>query len=114
MLEKTYQRTCNRNLGHIRPIQCLIKARIGFSEPHYSDVMALQVFAAMNNNYNIQLKGLWMNPVGKGAWFNRNSDTDPAVMAVIKVYLKPEVRSAYNYSSTGNSSSQQQVPDLQR
>lgn len=99
--------------GIIRPHTMLIKARIGFSEPHYTGwLMALAgILQAMNNNYNIQLEGVWDEP----CWEGELVLTGQLILILLlwqllKFILKPEVRSAYKFiRAQSNSSSQQQA-----
>ncbi len=82
----------------IRPHKMLIKARIGFTEPHYTAwLIALAgILQAMNNSYHIQLEGVWDESCLEGDLILAGRLVLALLLwQLLKFLLKPEVRSAY-------------------
>lgn len=82
----------------IHPHSILVKARIGFSEPHYTGwLMALAGFLqAMNHSYIIHLDGVWDEPCLEGEIsLAGRLILVQLVWQLLKFILKPEIRSAY-------------------
>lgn len=82
----------------IFPRKMLIKARIGFSEPHYTGwLMAVAgMLQAASPSYDIQLEGIWDE-----AWLEGEIIISGRIMParllwqILKFIIKPEIRSAY-------------------
>lgn len=97
----------------IHPHRMLIRARIGFTEPHYTGwLIALAgILQAMNHAYNIQLEGVWDEPCFAGELILAGRlILIQLLWQLLKFILKPEIRSAYKRIRTQkNPSSQQQA-----
>lgn len=95
----------------IHPHKILVKARIGFSEPHYTGwLMALAgILPAMNKTYHIQLEGVWDEACLEGEIIIAGKLMLLQLLwQFISFILKPEVRSAYKRIRTQKSSSMYQ------
>lgn len=84
----------------IRPRKMVIKAKIGFSEPHYTGwlMAAAGWLQAASQNYQIQVEGVWDE-----AWLEGDMMIGGRVMParlfwqILKFIIKPEIRSAYKH-----------------
>lgn len=96
----------------IRPQNMIIKARVGFAEPHYTGwLMALAgILQAMNHAYRIELEGVWDEPCIEGALIL----TGRLILAqilwqLLKFFLKPEIRATYKLIRAQKSPAQYQT-----
>lgn len=82
----------------IRPRTMQVKARIGFSEPHYTAwlMAAAGMLQTANPGYTIQLEGVWDE-----AWLEGELLISGRIMParlfwlILRFIIKPEIRSAY-------------------
>ncbi len=102
-----------KNIWHlVRPDKILIKARIGFSEPHYTGwLMAMAgTLQAMSDTYSIHVEGVWDEPCLEGELILAGRLVPIQLLwQLFKFIRQPEIRSVYKRIRSQKSASTYQT-----